>query len=89
VILVLRLAVSGLAAVRARQSSAIAQNIDSERIPALAAALEVPEAVRTIQRDLRDGVIQQNSKGKLDWQPDYSAAVDKLSQQIDVLPRRV
>jgi methyl-accepting chemotaxis protein len=85
VILMLLLAVAGFGGVRAQQSTAIAQTINSQHIPALAAALEVPEAVRTIQRDLRDGVIQQNSKGKLDWQPSYTAAVDKLSTQIDAL----
>jgi methyl-accepting chemotaxis protein len=85
VILVLLLAVAGFGGVRAQQSAAIAQTINSQHIPALTAALEVPEAVRTIQRDLRDGVIQQNSKGKLDWQTSYTAALDKLSTQIDAL----
>ena len=59
-----------------------ANSIASHRIPALTACLEIPEAVRTIQRDLRDALLLQDEAGVARWSASYAAANKKLLAQI-------
>ena len=63
VILVLLAGVAGLAVVQLQASEAATSGLTSQRFPSVEASLQIPEAVRTIQRDLRDSILLQDDAG--------------------------
>ena len=84
VILVLLAGVAGFAIVQLQAAEAVSQGFTSQRFPSIEATLQIPEAVRTIQRDLRDSILLQDDAGLAKWSASYAAAGTKLSTQIDI-----
>ena len=81
-ILVLLAGVAGFAIVQLQAAEAVTHGFTSQRFPAIEATLQIPEAVRTIQRDLRDSILLQDDAGLAKWSASYATAGTKLSTQI-------
>ena len=80
--LALLLVVAGFGLSGLGRAAATTEVITHSHEPALAASLRIPEAVRTIQRDLRDALLLRDPTGVAKWRASYAAAGKKLDAQI-------
>lgn len=78
-VLVLLIVMAGFGSVAILNANRMTDQITHHQIPALTACLEVPEAVRTIQRDLRDGLLLRDKTGVASWSASYNEADKKLA----------
>src|SRR5579871_2536021 len=81
--LTLQIAVAGFGIFAIHRASHTTTHITSHQIPALSACLELPEAVRTIRRDLRDGLLLQEEADVAKWTASYATADAKVANQVD------
>ena len=82
VMLLLLIAVTWIGLDRLNRSTQMTKEMTKQHLPALVAAVDIPEAVRTIQRDLRDALLLQDPKGIAKWNASYSKAGQKLAAKI-------
>jgi methyl-accepting chemotaxis protein len=82
VILALLAGVAGFAVVQLQAGDAAMHGLTTQRLPTIEATLQIPEAARTIQRDLRDALLLQDDTGLARWTPSYTAAGARLTAQI-------
>lgn len=78
-VLVLLVVMAGFGSMAILNANHMTDRITHHQIPALTACLEVPEAVRTVQRDLRDGLLLRDRTGVATWSASYNAADRKLT----------
>ncbi len=81
-VLILMGLITGFALSRLNEAQNTTDLIVTHRIPSLVTAVEVPEAVRTIQRDLRDALLLQDPPGVAKWTASYNAAGEKLTNKV-------
>src|SRR3981081_1436607 len=82
VALALLVAVAAFAILQLQAAEATSRGLTAQRFPAVEATLQIPEAVRTIQRDLRDSILLEDAAGLAKWTASYTAADVKLAAQI-------
>src|SRR5919108_5185316 len=80
-VLVLLAAVAGVGLVKLNDVGGNASNIGQRQLPAVAAAYDAKVAIMTMQRDLRQGIVVNNTHDTA-WQTSFAAADKQFAGDV-------